>query len=78
LSAWCHLYDAAGQERAHHGLSAARVLLEMQTLAELVPALPPDQRGERNVSAPVTNRWPARQSDAQLAVTPGDQAQPSD
>jgi hypothetical protein len=73
FSAWCHLYDAAGQELARHGLSAARVLLQMQTPAELVPAAPAraaDQPRERDGEAHVTPSAPARSRDSREGITP--------
>jgi hypothetical protein len=36
---WSKLYDVSGQELAHDGKSAARVLLAYQTIGELVPNL---------------------------------------
>jgi len=70
LSAWCKLYDADGQELARDGISAARVLLDYQTPAELVPTLPlPDQQSVSDPWPAVTPARPARQSDMELHIT---------
>jgi hypothetical protein len=42
FAAWCTLADAEGTLLATDGASAARVLLDYQTLAALVPASPPE------------------------------------
>lgn len=42
ISTWCKLYDTDGQLLSHDGLSAARVLLDAQTSALIVPPLPAD------------------------------------
>jgi hypothetical protein len=39
MSAWCKLYDVQGQLLAGNGLAAARVLLQHQTPASIVPPL---------------------------------------
>lgn len=69
VSAWCKLYNADGHLLARDGMSAARVLVDYRTPAELVPSLPPDQRRACDPSPPVTDRWPARNRDSRPAVT---------
>ena len=78
FSAWCRLYDANGQELARDGLSAARVLLDMQTSADLIPSSAPpaaDQPPECDVSLAVTERRPGRNRDSIIGVTPTEQPQ---
>jgi hypothetical protein len=43
MHAWCKLYDAQGRLLSADGQHAARVLLDMQTPAEIVPAWPDAQ-----------------------------------
>ncbi len=44
FAAWCTLADAESNVLATDGRSAARVLLDFQTAAEVVPASPPERR----------------------------------
>jgi hypothetical protein len=50
MSAWCRLYDVNGVELACDGLSAARVLLDVQTPASIVPPLPADYQEPQHPS----------------------------
>jgi hypothetical protein len=43
VRAWCKLYDAQGRQLSADGSDAARVLLDRQTPAEIVPAYPDAQ-----------------------------------
>jgi hypothetical protein len=45
-SAWCRLYDVQGQLLASNGLAGARVLLDQQTPASIVPSLEADNQEE--------------------------------
>jgi len=40
FAAWCHLYDAYGKLLATDGQGAARILLDYQTPADIVPEYP--------------------------------------
>ncbi len=74
FSAWCRLYDANGQELARDGLSTARVLLDMQTSADLIPPAA-DQPPERDASPAVTDAAAAHDRDQRPTVTAADQPQ---
>ncbi|HEV2579606.1 MAG TPA: hypothetical protein VGT44_02040, partial [Ktedonobacteraceae bacterium] len=56
VRAWCRLYDAQGTRLSSDGPGAARVLLDWQTPAELVPAFPDaEPNGETGELAPLPN-----------------------
>jgi hypothetical protein len=65
-STWCKLYDPDGYELSHDGLSSARVLLDVQTPASIVPPLPADyQEPERPPDASaLDHRWDQRERSA--------------
>lgn len=77
FSVWCKLYNASRQELAHDGASAARVLLQEQTPADLIPSTPPaaDQPRPCDVSPEVTPAPAARNRDSRPGVTTTSQPQ---
>jgi hypothetical protein len=69
FSAWCKLYDASGKELSCNRMGAAHVLLDSQTPADLIPALPPDQPRDGDVELHVTHSGQARECDSKKAFT---------
>jgi len=59
INDWCKLYDAGGDLLAQDGQSAAPVLLEYQTPAELIPDYPPEPEPERPAKARTQEHRPA-------------------
>jgi hypothetical protein len=72
ISAWCKLYNTTGRELARDGASAARVLLDYQTPAGLIPTSAPpaaDQPPTRDSEPGVTERRPGATCDGRPTVT---------